>query len=66
MIKVENVSQERISEIYVIVTEYSLFNEIYMDVIKLRTMEQLALKNVNKLFEYHHFLLLRDIWWSKF
>jgi hypothetical protein len=29
-------------------------------------MEQHALKNVKKLFEYKHLLLLRDIWWSKF
>ncbi len=28
--------------------------------------EQHALKNVNQMFEYQHFHLLRDIWWSKF
>ncbi len=28
-------------------------------------MEQHALKNVKKMFEYQHLLLQRDIWWLK-
>jgi hypothetical protein len=31
-----------------------------------KKIEQHALKKYKQLFECHHLLLLRDVWWSKF